>query len=109
VFDIDYELSRSDLQRSRFLQSLFSGGYREERTVTLDLDESLKPAFDIVYDYLVTREIIDIPDNLFQDVLFVTSYLDSPDLISYLARRIETLPNREKLFRDKKFVHKKRT
>lgn len=29
---------------------------------------------------------------MFQDVLFVASYLDVPDLISYLTRKIETLP-----------------
>jgi hypothetical protein len=92
AFDTNYELSRSNLSRSRFLQSLFSGRYRERYGADLELDQSLQPAFDIVYDYLVTGELIDIPKDLFQDVLFLASYLDSPDLISLLIERIDTLP-----------------
>lgn len=92
VFDTDYELSRSDLQRSRFLGSLFSGRYEEKHIAALDLDESLQPAFEIVYDYLVTGKVMDVPNDLFQDVLFVASYLDVPNLVSYLAGKIETLP-----------------
>nr|WIL04940.1 SKP1/BTB/POZ domain-containing protein [Cedratvirus duvanny] len=92
VFDTDYKLSRSDLQRSRFLRSLFSGRYKEKHFAILDLDQSLQPAFDIVYDYLVMGELTDVPKDLFQDVLFLASYIDSPSLISLLVERIETLP-----------------
>ncbi|SHO33535.1 Hypothetical protein BQ3484_467 [Cedratvirus A11] len=89
VFDRGYVLPPSAVQRSKFLTSLFSGKYREEQHVELNLDQSLQPAFEIVYDYLLNQRLdhrsILSNRELFQDVFFLASYLNIPSLVITLA------------------------
>lgn len=92
VFGTDYDLPSFAIEESKFLKSLFSGRYGERHTAQLHLDESLQPAFDIVYGYLFAGQLKEIPVELFQDVLLLASYLNIPALFPLLADELQSLP-----------------
>ncbi|QIN54152.1 BTB/POZ domain-containing protein [Cedratvirus kamchatka] len=83
-----YPIDQSMLDKSGYLASLFSGRFGQEKTKRFSLRPEDKQAFHYVYDYLL-GERPELDPALFPQVLSLASFLDMPDLLSYLQKQIE--------------------
>lgn len=95
VFERDYPLPLSAVKRSKTFSQIFSGKYAERNRTELNFDPLLQPAWDLVYDYLLTPRTgkswasfrLLHPDLLW-DLFQIGEYLQIDDLIDDFRKLI---------------------
>lgn len=79
VFGRIYPLPRDKLTLSKMLSTAVSGSFKERNDIILELDNEFKPAFDLIYSYIIDQNSsrnIPYPQVLF-DALQLADYLDT--------------------------------
>lgn len=104
-FDKVYLLPRNLIIASRFLTNSFSGRFREQNSIDLNLDDDLKPAFEWIYKRWLegtvqdgteqqgrqyhlrwTYKVVAPPTGEFANTILLVDYLNMPAVLDDLRR-----------------------